>query len=204
MQIIENAKEIATKAHVGVRRKWIVSAEHPDGVPYITHPERLAAAVSKLQIPDPVKEVMIAAAWLHDVIEDTDTSHDLLIEKCGIDVYYLVFELTNPSKNLKSKDNRDLRKSLDRKHLLNVSWPAKVIKLIDRTDNLKEALPAPENWKVKYVSESRQLLPILLCNIPRVTSEFGDDLERLIEEFTQSLNKLEQTLPEHLRCAPPV
>jgi guanosine-3',5'-bis(diphosphate) 3'-pyrophosphohydrolase len=201
MQIVENAKEIAIKAHAGVKRKWIKTREYPDGVPYITHPERLVAAVSKLQTSDSDKEIMMAAAWLHDVLEDTDTPHDLIIEKCGIEVYYLVYQLTNPSKNLRSKDNRDLRKKLDRLHLMDVSWRAKLIKIIDRTDNLNEAAPAPNNWKAKYIMESRLLLPILLHNMPTFSETFIKNVLQLVHEFTQSVNSLEQTLPEHLRCS---
>ena len=57
--IIDIAKEIATNAHKGLFRR--------DGItPYITHPEAVAASLEG-EHPD-----VIATAWLHDVLEDTD------------------------------------------------------------------------------------------------------------------------------------
>ena len=65
---VEQAKQIATKAHKGQNR-W-------DNTPYITHPEAVAASVRT----DRAKCV----AWLHDVVEDTDvTLHDLVL--AGVD-----------------------------------------------------------------------------------------------------------------------
>lgn len=56
---IHLAKEIATKAHEGQTR-W-------DGRPYIIHPAAIARALTVQGYNDDV----IAAAWLHDIIEDT-------------------------------------------------------------------------------------------------------------------------------------
>jgi len=67
---VEIAKAIAVIAHLGQVDK--------SGAPYITHPERVAA-----RLHDP-RNSEIAAAWLHDVLEDTDlTSEDL--HAAGID-----------------------------------------------------------------------------------------------------------------------
>ena len=57
MNIVETAKELATRAHAGQVDKA--------GRPYIEHVARVAAAVSD----DPEAE---AVAWLHDVLEDCD------------------------------------------------------------------------------------------------------------------------------------
>src|SRR4051812_22501753 len=55
------ADRIATEAHEGQLRKWCA-------VPYVTHPRRVAALVAGL---DGTNEVDVAAALLHDVVEDT-------------------------------------------------------------------------------------------------------------------------------------
>lgn len=62
MDIVTVARNIAIKAHQGQTR-W-------GGEPYITHPEAVAKAVAHL---GPVFE---AVAWLHDVLEDTETTLD--------------------------------------------------------------------------------------------------------------------------------
>lgn len=63
MTSIEDAKEIATMAHKGQKRK--------NGEPYINHPMRVANAVES----DNAKIL----AWLHDVLEDTKVTTDRLI-----------------------------------------------------------------------------------------------------------------------------
>jgi len=66
MTLIETAKMLSTCAHAGQCRR--------DGSPYIAHP---AAVADKLK-GEP--EEVIAAAWLHDVLEDTTETLDLLRE----------------------------------------------------------------------------------------------------------------------------
>jgi len=67
MDIIDKAKKVATKAHRGIQRN--------DGEDYINHPMRVAADIEmrlgKECLPFPL-DYVIAAAWLHDVVEDTD------------------------------------------------------------------------------------------------------------------------------------
>lgn len=65
MTLIEQAKVYATMAHEGQTRK--------DGkTPYITHPEAVSRMLDALDVH------AVAAAWLHDVIEDTYTTVDIL------------------------------------------------------------------------------------------------------------------------------
>jgi (p)ppGpp synthase/HD superfamily hydrolase len=67
MNIIETAKSIAHRAHTGQYRR--------DGVtPYINHP---AAVAEKMANESPE---IIATAWLHDVIEDTDETRKTLVD----------------------------------------------------------------------------------------------------------------------------
>ena len=82
---IENAKRIATEAHAGQFRR--------DGVtPYIRHPEKVAEIVRRRGGDYEV----IAAAWLHDVLEDTNTTaYDLKCQGVGEDVTQAVVALTH-------------------------------------------------------------------------------------------------------------
>ncbi len=75
MNQIELAESIARKAHEGQFRR--------DGVtPYIVHPERVVARL-KTQGED---AATIATAWLHDVIEDTETTEIDLFDQ-GVNGY---------------------------------------------------------------------------------------------------------------------
>lgn len=116
---------------------------------------------------------MVAASYVHDVEEDTDYK----VDELGPEVKALVVELTNPSKN--SKEPRDYRKWLDRKHLAEVSQEAKIIKLIDRIDNLREV---PEcEFRKKYAGESRLLAEVI-----------GDADPDLKEELLELCTRLEK------------
>lgn len=85
MDIVQRAKEYAHKAHEGQVRD--------DGVePYIEHPRKVARLVA---VSCPTDKNLIAAAWLHDTIEDTDTDYEDLLQEFGEDVANLVHEVTH-------------------------------------------------------------------------------------------------------------
>lgn len=150
LNLVETAQRIATEAHAGQMRKYT-------GQPYITHPQRVAARISRL--PSGIHD-WIAAAWLHDVFEDCDAKwRDEVANECGAEVFAIVHELTNPSKGLGC--NRKLRKEIDRAHLERVSRAAVNIKLADRADNLAEMSGAEAGFKRLYFEESKALFDII-------------------------------------------
>ena len=71
MSIVEKARLFATSAHAAVGQKRKYTNE-----PYIVHP----AEVAKLVEDVGGTQEMIAAAWLHDVIEDTQVPLELIWE----------------------------------------------------------------------------------------------------------------------------
>lgn len=81
--LITDAMIFAITAHEGQTRD--------DGAPYIVHPQRVAALIEQVT-GDPV---MIAAAWLHDTIEDTPTSYEVIVANFGQEVADLVMEVTH-------------------------------------------------------------------------------------------------------------
>jgi (p)ppGpp synthase/HD superfamily hydrolase len=118
---------------------------------------RVAGRVSLL---DGATEEMVAAAWLHDVLEDT--THPIVQVQADIEVEFgpkvlkLVTELTNVSKGLSLP--RKQRKRLDREHAAETSVEARRIKMLDRIDNLSEMSLADPGFKTIYVAESRLLV----------------------------------------------
>ena len=89
--MINAAREIATRAHRGQRDKV--------GTPYIRHPEAVAALVRLLptfEAADPeTRTDVVAAAWLHDVIEDTsETAESLLAQGVSPTAVAAVLALT--------------------------------------------------------------------------------------------------------------
>lgn len=128
-QIIQ-ALAFAAHKHRDQRRK-----DHKAS-PYINHPIALAnVLVNEAGITDPVT---ICAALLHDTIEDTETTADELLEAFGPDVLGVVLEVTD-DKSLTKAD----RKRLQVEHAAGKSDRAKMVKLADKTCNLRDIISSP-------------------------------------------------------------
>lgn len=167
MNIILKAAAFSRQAHAGQRRKY-------NDLPYAIHPARVAGRVA---VHPKATEAMVVAAFLHDVVEDTPHALDEVTAEFGANVAELVAELTNPSEG--SKAPRRERKQQDRDHLAQVSMEAKIIKLLDRIDNLREMVDAPGNFSRKYCDESRLLVEVIGDADPELKAELLDCVERL-------------------------
>jgi|SRR5215831_10755700 len=146
-KLIERAAEFAAKAHAGITREWT-------GEPYFTHLDRVAKAVAALGMDD----ATVAAAYLHDVIEDTDVTYEDLAREFGTEVADLVAEVTAP----KVEGNRATRKAADRAHLAKASTRGQTIKLADLLDNTRDvAKVAPPDFAKLYLAEKAAMLTVL-------------------------------------------
>lgn len=143
--MIIKAAQFASFYHKGQVRKY-------SNKPYITHPIRVAGRVATHKN---ATEVMVAAAYLHDVIEDCNASYGDIFNYFEEEVADLVLELTN-DKN--AVGNRAKRKADQRAKIQASSYEAKLIKLIDRIDNLGEIPPSGNFAVVYYAKESLLLL----------------------------------------------
>lgn len=148
--MIHKARLFATHHHAFInhRRRYT-------GEPYIVHP----AAVVELVRSVPHTEAMIAAAWLHDVVEDTRATHNDVLVAFGSEVADLVRELTNISTPVDG--NRAARKAKDRAHMSQASAAAQTIKLADRLDNLRSIRQHDPRFYATYKAETRELLTVL-------------------------------------------
>ena len=144
------ARDLATKHHasIGHIRKY-------SGEPYIVHPAAVAALVRTV----PHTEEMIAAAWLHDTVEDTHATLAEIEQECGAKVAELVEMLTDVSKP--TDGSRAERKALDRAHTAQASPEAKTIKLADIIHNTDSIVEHDPNFAVIYLAEKVMLLDVL-------------------------------------------
>lgn len=150
MDLVERAREYAINAHKRIdhRRKY---TQHP----YSVHLGAVAKLVSSVS-DDPE---MIAAAWLHDVVEDTSaTLYDIELE-FGKSVAALVEDLTDVSKP--SDGNRTTRKAIDRHHLAHASPKAKTVKLADLIDNCQDICKNDKRFARVFLEEMDPLLNVL-------------------------------------------
>ena len=142
MDIIEKARVFATAAHHagGNVRKYT-------GEPYINHPEAVVDIVSNVtHTPE-----MIAAAWLHDTVEDTKVPMQLIEREFGSEIAELVYWLTDKSTH--EDGNRAARKAIDRLHIAQASPEAKTIKLADLLDNTASIIERDPDFAKVYMAE---------------------------------------------------
>lgn len=142
------AIRFATQAHKGQTRKYT-------NRPYIEHPLRVMGRAIEFGANDDEA----SAAVLHDVVEDCGISLEEIQKHFGLRVARLVEGLTNPSKG--STLPRAKRKEIDRTYLKSQPFECKIIKLIDRIDNIQEMTNADKKFIIKYCDESRLLAEVL-------------------------------------------
>jgi len=148
--LIEKAKDFATTEHQRINhvRKYT-------NKPYQTHLQAVAKLVSTVTDDEEV----IAAAWLHDTVEDTPATLGDIEDAFGKQVAELVEELTDLSKP--SDGNRAARKEIDRQHLATASRRAKTVKLADLIHNCADIVKNDKKFAITFVSEMRALLNVL-------------------------------------------
>jgi (p)ppGpp synthase/HD superfamily hydrolase len=148
--LVSRAREFAFDVHnqIGHKRKYT-------GDPYTNHLERVAQLVASV-VDD---EDMIAAAYLHDTVEDTDTTVDDLRDNFGDEVAYLVSFLSDISRL--EDGNRALRKRLDREHTAKGDARVHTIKLADLIDNSSSIQEHDVKFAEIYMVEKQQLLSVL-------------------------------------------
>ena len=139
---------IGTHEACGQRRKY-------SGEPYWYHPARVAAAVSIQGMSDEC----IAAAWLHDVVEDTQVELETISGMFGFQIARLVQELTKVSKS--DDGNRATRKALDRAYLAKASAEAQTIKCFDIVDNMNDIWDNDPDFAERYSREKIELLNVM-------------------------------------------
>jgi (p)ppGpp synthase/HD superfamily hydrolase len=149
LQVLK-AADTAAKWHVHQRRKG------PAQEPYINHLLEVAMLVA--DATGGTDTNLVIAALLHDAIEDCEVLRELIVESFGEDVASIVEEVTG-DKTLP----KQVRKDEQVKTASKKSLRAKLLKLADKTSNLRavEASP-PTDWSVKrrkaYVDWSREVV----------------------------------------------
>lgn len=150
MSLEKRALIFARRAHESIdqRRRYT-------NQPYIVHPMAVANIVKSVwHTPE-----MVAAAYLHDVVEDTPMEIEDIYLAFGHDVAELVDWLTDVS--TPADGTREERKRLDREHIAKAPAEAQTIKLADLIDNtISIKGHDPDFWRV-YRREKLLLLEVL-------------------------------------------
>ena len=102
---------------------------------YLVHLSEVAAMCASVKPFDPV---LVAAAWLHDTLEYTETDANTLIRKFGQETAALVEDVTDPP-GLKGKKRR--QRQVD--YTAKAGVRTKQLKIADRISNVEEVLNSP-------------------------------------------------------------
>jgi hypothetical protein len=202
--LLQRAREFATQAHrrIDQRRKYSNQA-------YEVHLKAVADLVASVSDD----EEMLAAAWLHDSVEDTPATLEDIEREFGASVAQLVADLTDVSRP--GDGNRALRKTLDRGHSAQASARAKTVKLADLIDNCRDICKHDQRFARVYLVEMAALLEVLgegdarLYKTARTTLEkcagrlalqLPEPVDHVTAEYMAELTDLDQeTATRHRR-----
>src|SRR5258708_4583393 len=134
VRLVSEAAELAARRHNGMQRKG------RGDEPYINHLAEVANLLAAAT--DGADAELVAAGWLHDAIEDTETTRAELAQKFGERVASLVVEVTDDMTLPKSERRRLQVVDASKK-----SPAAKLIKIADKVSNIRARIlaePTPE------------------------------------------------------------
>ncbi len=171
MSIVVRAAYFAAEKHKDQRRRDV------DATPYINHPLELASIlIDEGGIDD---AITICAALLHDTIEDTNTTHEELSNLFGKEIADIVAEVSDD----KSLDP-STRKRLEKEHAPHLSHRAKLVKIADKTANIRDiATMPPVGWTVERKREYFEFAKVIATGAqdasPQLFGVFMKDYENL-------------------------
>lgn len=172
---ILDAAIFAAEKHQGDVRK------NKQRSPYITHPLLVAQAIT--QIGEIKDTAILAAAILHDTIEDTDTTREEIRDRFGEEILSIVLEVTD-DKTLPKM----VRKRLQVAHAAELSYEAKIVKLGDKLINCRDILnDPPDYWPLKrrqdYIQWGADVLYRIRGTNPQLEAAFDRVMTRAEEEL---------------------
>lgn len=164
------AIKFATVKH----NKQIRKAPKGVEIPYIIHPLEVAEILSECGFDDP--EYFFIPAILHDILEDTETEEEEILLKFGKKVLDIIKENTDNPNLDKIKQKEEQIKKMPKK-----SFHAQVIKIADRTSNLRDIVRIKPNWKQKSLEKYIESSKTLVSN--NTLNEMDSCCKKLIEVF---------------------
>ncbi len=184
-ETVKRALALAEKAHEGVTRKF-------SDTPYVEHPKKVAQIVTEVyaEFDAAAPTPLVAAALLHDVLEDTDTPIQDIVEvgldeEQGLEILELVLDLTD---NKDLKGTRRWRKEASLLRLAKAGPQVALVKLADRLHNVGDmATQNPDFFKKKYAPESLRLIDVLekanAINL-NMLKHLGDKIRAIVDKHT--------------------
>ena len=148
--LLDRAILFAVKAHAGTERRG-------KGFPYIVHPMEAMEIVATIT-PD---QELLAAAALHDVVEDTEISADEIRREFGDRIANLVVAESDVfEEGVSEEDSWHARKQAAIDRLARASHDAKIVAMGDKLSNMRAiardyAVKGDELWKIFHAKDPK-------------------------------------------------
>lgn len=155
--LVLRARAFAVGAHAATGQKTPYTGE-----PYSSHLEAVAYLLSQFTS----RSAALAAAWLHDVIEDTQVNYELLCQEFGIEVATIVRMVSKKSK--REDGDRPERMSIDLEHYALADADAQDLKLCDIIVNVRSIVERNVKFATVYVPEKLALIERLTKGNPQI------------------------------------
>ncbi|HEY7223853.1 MAG TPA: RelA/SpoT family protein [Micromonosporaceae bacterium] len=205
-RLLQRAYDVADHWHTGQFRK--------SGDPYITHPLAVAVILAELGMDT----TTLAAALLHDTVEDTDYTIEQMREEFGADITLLVDGVTKLDK---VKLGESAKAETIRKMVVAMAKDPRVlvIKLADRLHNMRTLKFLPQEKREQKATETLEILAPLAHRLGMNTIKWEledlafaalypkrfEEIERLVQEHAPQRDSLvgevTQKVNTHLRAA---
>jgi guanosine-3',5'-bis(diphosphate) 3'-pyrophosphohydrolase len=176
LELVKSAELFAKKKHSGMTQK--------DGSDYSKH---LESVVNRLKSLGVIDKELLCTGWLHDTIEDTETSFDDLYEQFGSRVAVLVSSLSKDTSLSKKKKEQAYLKQLKES-----SFDAKLIKLCDISANLSDlkTYSPSKSKQLKYLKLKRRNLIAIKKDL--IENSDYPKIVTLLESINKILKRYDQ------------
>ena len=177
----DSSDAVETDPLLAQARHYCITAhgdqKRANGSPYWTHP----AAVVQLLRDDGCNDVdVLAAAYLHDVLEDTPITREEIAEQFGEKITVLVEQLTNSDFPGRTREQKHAALAEEARRM---SPGARWVKLADRLHNLSKMKDKSPEWQHFYANATTDLLDALQ---PWPSPIIAQRIQQLISPYQES------------------
>ena len=172
---------ILKAAHFSAQKHSTQRRKDENASPYINHPISVALAIAQIGgVDDPE---ILAAALLHDTLEDTDTSPEELEAEFGKKVCEYVLDVTD-DKTLPKHE----RKRRQIEHAKKISKGAALIKLGDKISNVTDVTNnPPADWDINRRKQYLDWAEKVIENCPKVNDRMENKFQEIIKQGREAL-----------------